>query len=57
MTNSALGLRAKHPLLIAALEKVMVMIEIILTIRIEMDIDRNHATGYIPLFWVSFKHP
>ena len=48
MTNSALGLRAKHPLLIAALEKVMIMIEIIMTIRIEMNIDRNHATVNIP---------
>ena len=39
VTNSALGLRAKHPLLIAALEKVMIMIEMITTIRIEMNID------------------
>ena len=36
VTNSALGLRAKHPLLIAALEKVMIMIQMILAIRIEM---------------------
>ena len=48
VTNSALGLRAKHPLLIAALEKVMIMIEIIMAIRIEMNIDHNHATVNIP---------
>ena len=57
MTNSALGLRAKHPLLIAALEKVMIMIEMITTIRIEMNIDHKHATVNIPLFgYLSNAH-
>ena len=52
VTNSALGLRAKHPLLIAALEKVMIT-----TIRIEMNIDHNHATVNIPLFsYLSNAH-
>ena len=57
MTNSALGLRAKHPLLIAALEKVMIMIERIMAIRIEMNIENNNATVKRPLFGLSVKRP